>query len=82
MIGTFLICTLTVPLELPTLGVIWTEYRGACEVTATDQPTIPYNEPLRVYMDCTEDLEFITRPNKVYKVPMKFWARLGEDCHE
>ncbi len=82
MIGTFLICTLTVPLEIPTLGVIWTEYRGACEVTAIDQPTIPEDSPPWVFVDCGEDLEFVVRPNKTWKVNTKFWDRLGGSCNE
>lgn len=82
MIGAWLVCTLTVPLELPTLGTVWTTYTGSCKVAHTDQPALPIGEPLHLYMDCTEDLEFITRPNKTWKVSTKFWTRLGDDCHE
>ena len=80
MIGTYITCQLILTLKIGNLGYLTTRWRGLCRVALLEKATIPENSKRWIFVDCSEELDFIQRPNEHWKHPSKFWTLEGEDC--
>lgn len=80
VIGTYLICLMSLPLKVPGLTApIVATAEPACKVLAYDTHEIPEGE-VSIFVDCSKDLEFLFRDIDDKPI-MKFWTKYGEDCN-